>query len=122
MEYSNPKSSRYTIGRHIKDCVSRALRFIYALLDIPGLVRPIDYGDIVTGDHFCIRVDSSYTVVAINNREYLFQRTTGKFAGTGYVLRNSNEELLDCILADIHESKVPPSLWGRLRKLLQSKD
>ena len=81
----------------------------------------MDYADNVTGDHIRIRVGRRFTVVAINNREYWFKRISGKFGGTGYSFHDSSVGLLDCMLADIHESVIPLSLWGRLRILRQSK-
>jgi len=121
-QFKNPEYSRYSFKRRIKDVIDGIPRYLYSLFNLPGFVRSVDYADNVTGDHIRIRVGWRYTVVAINNREYWFRRVTGKFDGTGYAYRNSNEGLLHCILADIPESIAPLSLWGRLKRLVQSRN
>jgi len=119
---SEPKNEPFTVRQHLTDVIRQIVRYLYFVFGLPGFVHQIDYADKVTGDRIRIKVSWRYTVVACNNREYWFNRLTGKFDGTGYGCQKPSAESPDCILADIHESVAPPSLWGRLRIPRQSRD
>jgi len=82
---------------------------------------PINYADRISGDYISIRINKYFTVISVNNRNYYFQRATGKFDGTGYVMRRPTiEESVCYILGRTHESTRPLSPWGRLKLRLQS--
>ena len=49
----------------------------------PGAVQPLAYEDPVTGDHIGVSVDSLFTVLSVNGRDYYFNRLSGEFDGTG---------------------------------------
>lgn len=118
-----PKSSPYTLSRCIWDIISQFPNQILTFLNAPGFIRGIEYPDRVTGDYISIRVNKRFTVISVNNRDYYFRRLTGKFDGTGYVVRRSTiQEQLCCILDHTPESTRPLSLWGRLKELLLSID
>jgi hypothetical protein len=112
MDSQEPQTSRFGPVRRIKDGVRQTPAVLYSILELPGLVQPIDYADVVTGDRVRIQVGKRYTVIAVNRREYWFRRLTGAFDGTGYACSDARVESLDCMLADIHESTHPLSLWG----------
>lgn len=115
--------SRYSIRSRLRDIIFQFPNRLLTLINAPGFVAPIDFADKVTGDYIHIRVTSRFTVITVNHRDYWFRRLTGKFDGTGYsVCKPTIEEQLCCILGDIPESVRPLSLWGRLKKLLQSID
>lgn len=117
---SPPLSSPYSIRMRIRDATYQFIRYIYALLNIPGLVRPLEYADRVTGDFVRIKVTRRFTIISVNHRDYWFKRLTGRFDGTGYSVCEPILESPDCILGYIPESAPPLSLWGRLKVRLQS--
>lgn len=49
----------------------------------PGAVQPLAYEDPVTGDRIGVSVDSLFTVLSVNGRDYYFSRMSGEFSGTG---------------------------------------
>lgn len=123
MSSSAPESSPYTLTRHFRDIIHQLPSQILAFLNAPGFIRGIEYSDKVTGDYISIRVNKRFTVISVNNRDFYFRRLTGKFDGTGYVVRRPTiQEQLCCILGHTPESTRPLSLWGRLKQLLPSID
>lgn len=117
----SPKSSPYTLRRRIRDIISQSSNQILTFFNAPGFVTPIDYADRVTGDYISIRINKYFTVISVNNRDYYFRRFTGKFDGTGYVVRRPTiEESVCYILAHTPELTHPLSPWGRLKLKMQS--
>ena len=117
------QSSPYTFQRRLQDLPPSILRHLFTLFNIVGFVKPTEYVDRVTGDYISVRISPTFTVISINNRDYYFKRFTGRFDGTGYVVRRPTiEESIYCISGCIPESMHPLSVWGRLKLLLQSID
>jgi hypothetical protein len=52
-------------------------------LNVPGAIKPVDYQDIVTGNHVVVSVGALFVRMSVNGRDYYFNRITGKFDGTG---------------------------------------
>ena len=52
-------------------------------LGMPGFVKNLDLVDEVTGQIISIRVESLFTMLSVNGRDYYFRRLTGKLDGTG---------------------------------------
>lgn len=116
-----PQTSRYGVARWTKDAMAEIPERVCLLLNLPGVVQPIDYPDMVTGDRIRVQVGKRFTVISVNNRDYYFKRFTGRFDGTGYVCPAPKSESLYCTPADILGSTRPLSWWGRLRRLLLSR-
>lgn len=57
-------------------------RLLQRLL-VPGLVRPMEMFDPVTGIRLAIVTSPHFTKITVNGREYYFDRLTGRFDGTG---------------------------------------
>ena len=56
---------------------------LWERLNVPGLIRPIDYTDAVTNQRIRIRTSPRYTIVSVDSLELFFLRESGKFDGTG---------------------------------------
>lgn len=52
-------------------------------IGLPGIVRPCEIKDAVTGQTISIRTGSLFTVIQVNGRDYYFRRASGRFDGTG---------------------------------------
>lgn len=52
----------------------------------PGRVADLEYNDLVTGNHIRVHNSENYVRFSVNNRDYFFNRDTGKFDGTGMCL------------------------------------
>lgn len=62
-------------------------RFLHRL-GVPGCVRDVELDDLVTGDHVEIRNSPLSVTITLNNRDYCFDRFTGRFVGTGHQVRS----------------------------------
>ncbi len=68
----------------IWECRARMLLgLIVNRLGLGGLVQPITMDDPVTGQHVEIRVNSLFTEISVDGRDYYFRRFTGKYDGAG---------------------------------------
>lgn len=56
-------------------------------MHIPGFVSDTTCNDLVTGDQIRIINSPLAVCISINNRDYYFDRFTGKFNGTGYSIK-----------------------------------
>lgn len=112
--------SDYSIRRRLRDTIGQAFLKMFASVNLPAFVRPIDYCDRVTGNRIKVRNTLRYTIISVNNRDYWFRRISGKFDGPGYGCSGSNCETVDCTVVDILESTASPSVWGRLKRLIPS--
>ncbi|MBA7665720.1 hypothetical protein ES703_73794 [subsurface metagenome] len=66
---------------------------------------------------------NQFNRISVNNRDYYFRRYTGKFDGTGYVMRRPTiEEFVCYILGHTPELTHALSLLGRLKQSLRSID
>ena len=53
-------------------------------LRLPGLVRPVDYKDPVTGQRIKVRTSPRYTIISVDDSlELYFNRESGRFDGSG---------------------------------------
>ncbi len=52
-------------------------------LGFGGLVKPLVFDDLVTGQHLEIRVSEFFTTISVDGRDYYFRRLNGAFDGTG---------------------------------------
>lgn len=98
MDNTEPQFSTYNTIKRIRDAIYQLIGIICGLLRLPGFVRSIEYADKVTGDYVRIRIGRRYTIVSVSDRDYWFNRLTGRFSGTGYSCCNLNEESPDCML------------------------
>ena len=55
----------------------------------PGLVQPVMLDDAVTGWTFQVHVGGLSTTISVGDRDYTFDRLTGRFLGSGYANRSS---------------------------------
>ena len=51
-----------------------------------GRVADLEYNDLVTGNHIRVHNSERYVRFSVNDRDYFFNRDTGKFDGTGMCL------------------------------------
>ena len=69
--------------RRVADWLAHAAAYVADRLRLPGAVRPCEIEDPVTGDRISISVGPRFTRLAVNGRDYYFERVTGTFDGTG---------------------------------------
>jgi hypothetical protein len=55
---------------------------LWRLLNCAATIRPFTYRDRVTGQKVSVSISPYYTVLAVDSREYYFNRDTGEFDGT----------------------------------------
>jgi len=53
-----------------------------------AIIQPFEYKDLVTGNKIEISVSPYFTKLAINKREYYFEKETGKFDGTAMPMKD----------------------------------
>lgn len=53
------------------------------VLSVPGIIQPMEEDDLILKKRISIRLTLSSTILSIGNRDYYFDRLTGKFTGTG---------------------------------------
>jgi hypothetical protein len=53
------------------------------VLRFPGLVKPLEIHDTLTGTYIQVRVSGFFTVISIDGRDFYFKRLTGKYDGSG---------------------------------------
>src|SRR5436309_14944377 len=74
------EATRFQIYRgRTAEIVGRCLLW----LRIPGLVRPVEYYDEVSGIRLSVRTSLLFTKISINGRDFYFRRLSGQFDGTG---------------------------------------
>jgi hypothetical protein len=49
----------------------------------PGYIRDVEIDDEATGQCIQVRTGRLFTVISVNGRDYYFDRTTGRYDGTG---------------------------------------
>ncbi len=49
----------------------------------PALIRKVEIDDRILGEKIQIRIGCSSSIISIGNRDFYFDRLTGKFTGTG---------------------------------------
>lgn len=49
----------------------------------PGAIREVDLKDALTGQEVSVTVGATYVRLTVNERDYYFDRLTGRFDGTG---------------------------------------
>lgn len=63
--------AKWTLGR------------ILVLFQIPGLIKPIEQYDQLTGTYIKVQLVEFYVIVSINGNDFYFNRFTGKYSGSG---------------------------------------
>ena len=53
-----------------------------------ALIEPFEHEDAMTGHKIEVKVSPRYSKLSVDDREYYFERETGKFDGTGYTPNN----------------------------------
>ena len=53
-----------------------------------AIIRPFKYKDLVTGNKVEISVSPYFSKLTINEREYYFEKETGKFDGTAMPMKD----------------------------------
>lgn len=53
-----------------------------------ALIEPFEYEDAQTEQKIRVKVSPYYSRLSVDDREYYFERETGKFDGTGYTPNN----------------------------------
>ena len=79
---SRPDQSATRINRlpiRLREAIGRLL----TRLRLGGMVREIELTDELTGQKVEIRVNTLFTRISLNGRDYYFDRMTGRFDGTG---------------------------------------
>lgn len=68
-----------TIRRVTREKMARC----FQLLKAPGLIKEFEYVDPVTDQTTYLTTTSNYSILSIGDRQFYFDRITGKFDGTG---------------------------------------
>ena len=68
---------------NIKDRIKVFIGQLLLKANVPGLIGDMVYDDIVTGDYIEVYCSPLAVLIKVNNRDYYFDRFTGKFDGTG---------------------------------------
>jgi hypothetical protein len=50
---------------------------------MPGAIQPVEFEDRLAGQRFSVSVGELFVCVTVNDRDYYFDRITGRFDGTG---------------------------------------
>ena len=53
-----------------------------------AIIEPLEYEDMLTEHKISVKVSPYYSKFSVDNREYYFERESGKFDGTGYTPNN----------------------------------
>jgi len=53
-----------------------------------AMIAPFEYDDLLTERKVEVRVNPYYSILAVDSREYYFERETGKFDGTAFTSNN----------------------------------
>jgi hypothetical protein len=53
-------------------------------LGIPGAIQPMEFDDVLAGQRISASVGELFVCISVNGRDYYFDRTTGRFDGTGW--------------------------------------
>lgn len=70
-------------GHSVASKTRRSIGRLANRAGVPGAVTSVDLIDGADGPRFAIKVGNWYTVVSVGNRDYYFNRLTGRFDGTG---------------------------------------
>lgn len=66
-----------------KDRTASLLGYLAARFGLPGIVRPFELRDELTGQRITLKVGLLFTRLTVNGRDYYFRRFSGRFDGTG---------------------------------------
>ncbi|HUU93732.1 MAG TPA: hypothetical protein VM238_21275 [Phycisphaerae bacterium] len=83
LEFPSPASNGATWWQIWRGRAARCIGLILNGLGCAGKVRPISIDDPLTGTHLELRVGSTFTVIAVNGRDYYFRRLDGVYDGAG---------------------------------------
>jgi hypothetical protein len=73
-------ATRFQIWRgRLREWIGRTLNSA----GVPGAIRNVNLKDELSGQNITITVDALYVRLTLNERDYYFNRVTGKFDGTG---------------------------------------
>ncbi len=67
------------ISTRLKEVLCRLLNWLGA----PGVIKPLQYDDPLTGMVIEIRVGVLFTRLTVDGRDFYFHRLSGRFDGTG---------------------------------------
>lgn len=73
---------RWSMSRFVP-WLRRLVRSAAHGIGLPGMIRPAEINDHVTGQHVVVSVNRTYVVIRVDGRDYYFDRLSGRFDGTG---------------------------------------
>jgi hypothetical protein len=76
-------ASGATRGQIMRGGLRERLGRVLNRMGVPGAVKDAHIKDAVTGQEITIQVSELFTRITVDGRDYYFNRTTGKFDGTG---------------------------------------
>jgi len=78
-----PPASNASLLQILKARAKASAGALLNRIRVPGMIVPMEIVDSVTGQTINIIVNSRFTLVRVNDRDYYFDRLSGRFDGTG---------------------------------------
>ena len=85
-------------------------------LRVPGVVRPFEYNDPDRGERISLRTSTRYSILTIGSKELYFERTSGRFDGTGAMALDDAAALTRLQADCIRRSAASRASDARLRR------
>jgi hypothetical protein len=82
-DFGRPASGGASVVQVLRGRARELLGRLLNRLGFPGAVRNVHIKDALTGQEIDVHVGALFTRITVNGRDYYFNRTTGKFDGTG---------------------------------------
>ena len=77
-----PESKTSVVAGWLRKTAGRILERLHA----PARLREFEYIDPITNETIYLSTGTRYSVLAVGNKRYFFDRLTGRFDGTGTLL------------------------------------